>query len=86
MYSMVGLEADKAFQMFSTSSNFHMSYNQSCWVFVFVLLSWEVISSRQDYRLRINQCISETLMNLFVFLQEMSHFKEQNPGKVSTAK
>ncbi|XP_027307434.3 reticulophagy regulator 1 isoform X1 [Anas platyrhynchos] len=42
---------------------------------------WEVISSRQDYRLRINQCISETLMNLFVFLQEMSHFKEQNPGK-----
>uniref|UniRef100_A0A493TGK8 Reticulophagy regulator 1 n=1 Tax=Anas platyrhynchos platyrhynchos TaxID=8840 RepID=A0A493TGK8_ANAPP len=67
--------------MFSTSSNFHMSYNQSCWVFVFVLLSWEVISSRQDYRLRINQCISETLMNLFVFLQEMSHFKEQNPGK-----
>uniref|UniRef100_A0A8B9T4J7 Reticulophagy regulator 1 n=1 Tax=Anas platyrhynchos TaxID=8839 RepID=A0A8B9T4J7_ANAPL len=43
--------------------------------------NWEVISSRQDYRLRINQCISETLMNLFVFLQEMSHFKEQNPGK-----
>ncbi|NXS45764.1 RETR1 regulator, partial [Balaeniceps rex] len=43
--------------------------------------SWKVINSRQDYRPRINQCISETLMNLFVFLQEMSHFKEQNPGK-----
>ncbi|XP_010019593.1 PREDICTED: protein FAM134B [Nestor notabilis] len=43
--------------------------------------SWKVISSRQDYRPRINQCISEALMNLFVFLQEMSHFKEQNPGK-----
>ncbi|PKU48603.1 unconventional myosin-x [Limosa lapponica baueri] len=43
--------------------------------------NWKVISSRQDYRPRINQCISETLMNLFVFLQEMSHFKEQNPGK-----
>ncbi|XP_032567976.1 reticulophagy regulator 1 isoform X3 [Chiroxiphia lanceolata] len=43
--------------------------------------SWKVIDSRQDYRPRINQCISETLMNLFVFLQEMSHFKEQNPGK-----
>ncbi|NXP06837.1 RETR1 regulator, partial [Thinocorus orbignyianus] len=42
---------------------------------------WKVISSRQDYRPRINQCISEALMNLFVFLQEMSHFKEQNPGK-----
>ncbi|XP_064517899.1 reticulophagy regulator 1 isoform X3 [Pseudopipra pipra] len=42
---------------------------------------WNVIDSRQDYRPRINQCISETLMNLFVFLQEMSHFKEQNPGK-----
>ncbi|NXO01458.1 RETR1 regulator, partial [Rhinopomastus cyanomelas] len=43
--------------------------------------SWEVLDSRQDYRLRINQCLSETLMNLLVFLQEMSHFKEQNPGK-----
>ncbi|OPJ76505.1 reticulophagy regulator 1 isoform X2 [Patagioenas fasciata] len=43
--------------------------------------SWKVISSRQDYRPRINQCISEALTNLFVFLQEMSHFKEQNPGK-----
>ncbi|XP_061305237.1 reticulophagy regulator 1 isoform X1 [Pezoporus flaviventris] len=43
--------------------------------------NWKVISSRQDYRPRINQCISEALMNLFVFLQEMSHFKEQNPGK-----
>ncbi|NXL45951.1 RETR1 regulator, partial [Podilymbus podiceps] len=52
-----------------------------CWIFLFVLLSWKVINSRQDYRPRINQCISETLMNLFVFLQEMSHFKEQNPGK-----
>nr|XP_025977645.1 reticulophagy regulator 1 isoform X1 [Dromaius novaehollandiae] len=44
-------------------------------------LYWKVINSRHDYRPRINQCISEVLMNLFVFLQEMSHFKEQNPGK-----
>ncbi|NXD35342.1 RETR1 regulator, partial [Copsychus sechellarum] len=51
------------------------------WVFLFVLLSWKVTDSSQDYRPRINQCISEALMNLFVFLQEMSHFKEQNPGK-----
>ncbi|XP_062355620.1 reticulophagy regulator 1 isoform X1 [Cinclus cinclus] len=43
--------------------------------------NWKVTDSSQDYRPRINQCISETLMNLFVFLQEMSHFKEQNPGK-----
>ncbi|NXK60776.1 RETR1 regulator, partial [Sylvietta virens] len=48
---------------------------------IFVLFSWKVTDSSQDYRPRINQCISETLMNLFVFLQEMSHFKEQNPGK-----
>ncbi|NXE88166.1 RETR1 regulator, partial [Menura novaehollandiae] len=54
---------------------------KAVWVFLFVLLSWKVTDSSQDYRLRINQCISETLMNLFVFLQEMSHFKEQNPGK-----
>ncbi|NXF07250.1 RETR1 regulator, partial [Smithornis capensis] len=51
------------------------------WVFLFVLLSWKIMDSRQDYRPKINQCISEMLMNLFVFLQEMSHFKEQNPGK-----
>uniref|UniRef100_A0A8C6ZMB6 Reticulophagy regulator 1 n=1 Tax=Nothoprocta perdicaria TaxID=30464 RepID=A0A8C6ZMB6_NOTPE len=44
-------------------------------------VSWKVINSRHDYRPRINQCISAALMNLFVFLQEMSHFKEQNPGK-----
>ncbi|NWX90992.1 RETR1 regulator, partial [Nothoprocta pentlandii] len=50
-------------------------------VFLFVSFSWKVINSRHDYRPRINQCISEALMNLFVFLQEMSHFKEQNPGK-----
>uniref|UniRef100_A0A8B9NS12 Reticulophagy regulator 1 n=1 Tax=Apteryx owenii TaxID=8824 RepID=A0A8B9NS12_APTOW len=49
--------------------------------FLFVLFSWKVINSRPDYRPRINQCISEALMNLFVFLQEMSHFKEQSPGK-----
>uniref|UniRef100_A0A8C5T8A1 Reticulophagy regulator 1 n=1 Tax=Malurus cyaneus samueli TaxID=2593467 RepID=A0A8C5T8A1_9PASS len=66
--------------MFSTSFNLHMNCKQS-WVFLFVLLSWKVTDSSQDYRLRINQCISETLMTLFVFLQEMSHFKEQNPGK-----
>ncbi|XP_068864411.1 reticulophagy regulator 1 isoform X1 [Aphelocoma coerulescens] len=43
--------------------------------------NWKVTDSSQDYRPRINQCISDALMNLFVFLQEMSHFKEQNPGK-----
>ncbi|XP_014377268.2 reticulophagy regulator 1, partial [Alligator sinensis] len=43
--------------------------------------SWEVVSSKSDYRPRINQCIAEALMNLFIFLEEMSHFKEQNPGK-----
>ncbi|XP_066481910.1 reticulophagy regulator 1 isoform X2 [Tiliqua scincoides] len=43
--------------------------------------SWEVIDSKSDYRLWLNQCIEEAMMSCFVFLQEMSHFKEQNPGK-----
>ncbi|CAM4526974.1 unnamed protein product [Caretta caretta] len=43
--------------------------------------SWEVINSKPDYRPRINQCIADALVNLFLFLQEMSHFKEKNPGK-----
>ncbi|EMP28577.1 hypothetical protein UY3_14324, partial [Chelonia mydas] len=44
---------------------------------------WEVINSKPDYRPRINQCIADALVNLFLFLQEMSHFKEKNPGKIS---
>ncbi|XP_024065757.1 reticulophagy regulator 1 isoform X1 [Terrapene carolina triunguis] len=43
--------------------------------------SWEVINSKPDYRPKINQCIVDALVNLFLFLQEMSHFKEKNPGK-----
>ncbi|XP_034980832.1 reticulophagy regulator 1 isoform X1 [Zootoca vivipara] len=42
---------------------------------------WEVIDSKSEYRIRLNQCIEEAMMSFFVFLQEMSHFKEQNPGK-----
>ncbi|XP_077789480.1 reticulophagy regulator 1 isoform X2 [Podarcis muralis] len=43
--------------------------------------SWEVIDSKSEYRIRLNQCMEEAMMSFFVFLQEMSHFKEQNPGK-----
>ncbi|XP_053102808.1 reticulophagy regulator 1 isoform X2 [Hemicordylus capensis] len=43
--------------------------------------SWEVIDSKSEYRLWLNQCIEEAMMSFAVFLQEMSHFKEQNPGK-----
>ncbi|XP_061445703.1 reticulophagy regulator 1 isoform X2 [Rhineura floridana] len=42
---------------------------------------WEVIDSKSEYRLRLNHCMEEAMMSFFVFLQEMSHFKEQNPGK-----
>ncbi|XP_053253102.1 reticulophagy regulator 1 isoform X1 [Podarcis raffonei] len=42
---------------------------------------WEVIDSKSEYRIRLNQCMEEAMMSFFVFLQEMSHFKEQNPGK-----
>ncbi|XP_015265055.1 PREDICTED: reticulophagy receptor FAM134B [Gekko japonicus] len=43
--------------------------------------SWEVIDPKSEYRLRLNQCVEERLMSFFLFLHEMAHFKEQNPGK-----
>ncbi|XP_074843926.1 reticulophagy regulator 1 isoform X2 [Carettochelys insculpta] len=43
--------------------------------------SWEVVDSKPDYRPRKNQYIADALVNLFLFLQEISHFKEKNPGK-----
>uniref|UniRef100_A0A6J0SQ02 Reticulophagy regulator 1 isoform X1 n=1 Tax=Pogona vitticeps TaxID=103695 RepID=A0A6J0SQ02_9SAUR len=42
---------------------------------------WEITDSKSEYRLRLNQCFEEAMMSFTIFLQEMSHFKEQNPGK-----
>nr|XP_056710484.1 reticulophagy regulator 1 isoform X2 [Euleptes europaea] len=39
------------------------------------------MDSKSEYRLRLNQCVEERLMSFFLFLHEMAHFKEQNPGK-----
>ncbi|XP_060100293.1 reticulophagy regulator 1 [Heteronotia binoei] len=43
--------------------------------------SWTAIDPKSEYRLRLNQCVEERLMSCFLFLHEMAHFKEQNPGK-----
>ncbi|KAM5264769.1 reticulophagy regulator 1 isoform 3-T3 [Ctenodactylus gundi] len=43
--------------------------------------SWEVINSKPDERPRLNHCIAESWMNFSLFLQEMSLFKQQSPGK-----
>ncbi|XP_028909715.1 reticulophagy regulator 1 isoform X2 [Ornithorhynchus anatinus] len=43
--------------------------------------SWEVINSKPDDRSRFSQCIAESWTNFSVFLQEMSLFKQQSPGK-----
>uniref|UniRef100_A0A8D2AX16 Reticulophagy regulator 1 n=1 Tax=Sciurus vulgaris TaxID=55149 RepID=A0A8D2AX16_SCIVU len=43
--------------------------------------SWEVISSKPDERPRLSHCIAESWMNFSMFLQEMSLFKQQSPGK-----
>ncbi|XP_076972996.1 reticulophagy regulator 1 isoform X2 [Tamandua tetradactyla] len=41
--------------------------------------SWEVI--KPEERPRFSHCIAESWMNFSVFLQEMSVFKQQSPGK-----
>ncbi|XP_012577377.1 PREDICTED: protein FAM134B isoform X1 [Condylura cristata] len=43
--------------------------------------SWEVINSKSEERPRLSHCIAESWMNFSAFLQEMSHFKQQSPGK-----
>jgi len=43
--------------------------------------SWEVINSKPDERSRFSHCIAESWMNFSIFLQEMSLFKQQSPGK-----
>ncbi|ELK16823.1 Protein FAM134B [Pteropus alecto] len=45
--------------------------------------SWEVIDSKPDERPRLSHCIAESWMNFSIFLQEMSVFKQQSPGKAS---
>nr|KAF6355891.1 reticulophagy regulator 1 [Myotis myotis] len=43
--------------------------------------SWEVITSKPDEKPRLSHCIAESWMNFSIFLQEMSLFKQQSPGK-----
>ncbi|XP_069912707.1 reticulophagy regulator 1 isoform X3 [Oryctolagus cuniculus] len=43
--------------------------------------SWEVVNSKPDERPRFSHCIAESWMNFSIFLQEMSLFKQQSPGK-----
>ncbi|XP_007950093.1 reticulophagy regulator 1 [Orycteropus afer afer] len=43
--------------------------------------SWEVINSKPDERARLSHCIAESWTNVSIFLQEMSVFKQQSPGK-----
>ncbi|XP_020864285.1 LOW QUALITY PROTEIN: reticulophagy regulator 1 [Phascolarctos cinereus] len=43
--------------------------------------SWEVVNSKADEKPRLSQCIAESWMNFSLFLQEMTLFKQQNPGK-----
>ncbi|XP_073658130.1 reticulophagy regulator 1 isoform X1 [Tursiops truncatus] len=42
---------------------------------------WEVINSKPDERPRLSHCLAESWMNFSIFLQEMSLFKQQSPGK-----
>ncbi|XP_057564502.1 reticulophagy regulator 1 isoform X1 [Hippopotamus amphibius kiboko] len=43
--------------------------------------SWEVVNSKPDERPGLSHCLAESWMNFSIFLQEMSLFKQQSPGK-----
>lgn len=42
---------------------------------------WEVISANSECKPRLSQCIAESWSSYSIFLQELYHFKRQNPGK-----
>ncbi|XP_066435298.1 reticulophagy regulator 1 isoform X2 [Eleutherodactylus coqui] len=42
---------------------------------------WEVISENSECKPRLSQCIAESWSSYTIFLHELSHFKQQNPGK-----
>ncbi|KAM4027372.1 reticulophagy regulator 1 isoform 2-T2 [Anomaloglossus baeobatrachus] len=42
---------------------------------------WEVISANSECKTRLSQCIAESWSSYTVFLHELAHFKQQNPGK-----
>ncbi|XP_063779018.1 reticulophagy regulator 1 isoform X2 [Pseudophryne corroboree] len=42
---------------------------------------WEAISSNSECKPRLSQCIAESWSSYSTFLQELSQFKHQNPGK-----
>ncbi|XP_073425538.1 reticulophagy regulator 1 isoform X4 [Dendrobates tinctorius] len=42
---------------------------------------WEVISANSECKPRLSQCIAESWSSYTIFLQELSHFKQQYPGK-----
>nr|XP_044635408.1 reticulophagy regulator 1 isoform X2 [Equus asinus] len=72
-------------QKSSASSSFSLLDLCLCCTLFFLELSeplcWEVVNSKPDERARLSQCFAESWMNFSLFLQEMSLFKQQSPGK-----
>ncbi|XP_073534726.1 reticulophagy regulator 1 isoform X1 [Phyllobates terribilis] len=46
-----------------------------------IVRRWEVISANSECKPRLSQCIAESWSSYTIFLHELSHFKQQNPGK-----
>ncbi|XP_075682879.1 reticulophagy regulator 1 [Rhinoderma darwinii] len=46
-----------------------------------IVRRWEVISASSECKPRLIQCIAESWSSYTIFLHELSHFKQQNPGK-----
>ncbi|KAM3928480.1 reticulophagy regulator 1 isoform 2-T2 [Leptodactylus fuscus] len=42
---------------------------------------WEMISTNSECKPRLSQCIAESWSSYTIFLHELSHFKQHNPGK-----
>ncbi|XP_068092823.1 reticulophagy regulator 1 isoform X1 [Hyperolius riggenbachi] len=61
--------------------HFLLSRSRGAQVWRGVVKRWEAMNSDSGCRSQPGQCMTESCMSCSTFLQELSHFKQKNPGK-----
>ncbi|XP_053570580.1 reticulophagy regulator 1 isoform X2 [Bombina bombina] len=61
--------------------HFILSRSRGAQLWRYVSARWEVLNTSSECKPKLSQCIAESWSSYSAFLQELSHFKQQNPGK-----
>ncbi|XP_040290196.1 reticulophagy regulator 1 isoform X2 [Bufo bufo] len=67
--------------MVQITRHFLLSRSRGAQVWKGIVRRWEVISANSECKPRLSQCIAESWSSYTIFLHELSHYKQQNPGK-----